>query len=137
MQHPAFVRKTYDETLSLMVQARDYAAYGAGSDCMPGPDASGRLALSCEAMRITARLASVMAWLMRQRAIHNGELQEADVLADGAWLPTDPAGPDPTEGAAPLPFELNRLRDHSRRLYERVARIEALLLEKNDAISGR
>ena len=120
------LHKTYDETLTLLVTARDYMSYAvpaARSDLEPAQ----RLQVSCEAMRVTARLSHVMAWLLAQKAVQAGEitsraaaeayrLSEDDVcLMEGG---TEPPG---------LPAGLKDLLDKSRALYVRVTRLDQLV----------
>jgi regulator of CtrA degradation len=121
MQHPAFVRKAYDETMTLMVEARNYLTY---CDPTASDDTVWGLRRSCEAMRVTARLTNVMAWLMMQRAIEDGEIDEQDAFGDEAWL-----GDHETclgiGDYGQMPAGLQSLLCRSRSLYRRISRIEA------------
>ena len=65
--------KTYDETLALLVTARDYMSYAVPVK-QPDVEPAQRLQVSCEAMRVTARLSHVMAWLLAQKAVQAGEI---------------------------------------------------------------
>lgn len=125
MQHPAFVRKTYDETLGLMVEARNYLIH-VPSGNLPHGDAIGGLRQSCEAMRVTARLTSVMAWLMMQRAAAAGEIAEDEALGSETWLGENEVCLD-SSAPQDLPTGLLSLLERSLLLYVRVARIEARL----------
>ncbi|MBC7906941.1 MAG: DUF1465 family protein, partial [Rhodospirillaceae bacterium] len=60
MQAPAYFRRTYDETLDLMVEARNYMAYAQWRQRERAELTAG-LRMSCEAMRVTSRLTQVMA----------------------------------------------------------------------------
>ncbi len=120
MQHPAFVRKTYDETLTLMVETRNYLSFGEDRHHRP-TDAIAGLRQSCEALRVTARLTTVMAWLMFQRAVQDGEIDEppfdGSTLADSTVCLSD-------DIADHLPRGLQSLLKRSFLLYARVARVE-------------
>lgn len=126
MQHPAFVRKTYAETLDLLVEARNYLGLAGPSVGRSPIESVVGLRHSCEALRVTARLTSVMAWLMMQRAIQRGEVAEEQALAGAAWLDGDPVCL--TEADEPLlPQRLQSLLRRSLLLYVRVSRIEERL----------
>src|SRR5439155_5280933 len=58
----AFFNKTYDETLGLLVEVRDYVADSEPADRRRLAPVIGAK-LSCEALRVTARLTQIMAWL--------------------------------------------------------------------------
>jgi len=130
MQPPTFLRRAYDETLDLLVEARNYLAYGGHRERRPADEIAG-LRVSCEALRVTTRLTQVMAWLMMQRAVVGGEITADEALADhnrlsGAKTCLDVAfGNDET-----LPRGLRSLMDRSFRLYVRIARLEAQMVER-------
>jgi regulator of CtrA degradation len=124
-----FFSRTFDEAMELTREARDYLAeYGDG-------DASGmpeelRMHFSAETMRLTARLTHSMAWLMAQRAAHQGELtfdelKEDDWRLGGHEVCLGPATLDP----AALPPYLRDLLRRSRSLFERIARLDAMIAE--------
>ena len=69
MQDAAFFRGTFDETMGLLVEARNYMRYCERRERKRLGDNVG-LRLNCEAMRVTSRLTQVMAWLIFQKAIH-------------------------------------------------------------------
>jgi regulator of CtrA degradation len=81
-----------------------------------------RVSFSCESLKVTTRLMHIIAWLLTQRAIHNGELRGSD-LSDpqhqlGASAKSDP------EVVARFPFAARALIDASQDLYDRVARLQ-------------
>ena len=83
--HTAFFGRTYDEAMGLLLEARNYVI----ADDMRRSDTTqpaDRLILCCEAMRLTARLTHVMAWLLAQKAVHAGEITHAAV-AEALSLP--------------------------------------------------
>jgi regulator of CtrA degradation len=120
------LHKTYDETLALLVTARDYMSYAVPAK-QPDLEPAQRLQVSCEAMRVTARLSHVMAWLLAQKAVQAGEITSG-AAADAYRLSEDDlclleAG----TGAADLPEGLRDLLDRSRALYVRVTRLDQLV----------
>lgn len=123
----AFFDRTYEEALQLTREARDYIA---GARAARAGDASpdARLAASCEEMRLTARMTQVMAWLMVQRAVHEGEVSRAEAAAEANRLSGQEAClADPVVTEQDLPERLVDLLDRSRHLYERVQRLDAML----------
>lgn len=82
----------------------------------------GRVAFTCESLRVTTRLMHVIAWLLTQRAVAAGELSEGD-----ARHPDRRLGRVATRGdmAISLPNPAQVLIDASHDLYERVRRLDA------------
>ncbi|MDH3241804.1 MAG: DUF1465 family protein [Alphaproteobacteria bacterium] len=123
----AFFEKTYEEATNLLVEARDYIAIEEPAD-LDQMIASDRLRLTRETTRLTARLTTIMAWLLARKAVLAGELTQAEAarppyvlernktLADG-----DPAAYDD------LPQLLSDLMARSHRLYVRVTRLDELV----------
>jgi len=122
---PAFFGRTYHDAMQLLVEAREWLAH-----CEPrerqrlsGP---GRTRLCVETMRLTARLTQMMAWMVAQRAIQQGEMSQHELASRQAEL----AGVRIcTEHAAEmldgLPRGLVSLLERSHALYQRVARLDA------------
>ncbi len=123
----AFFGKTYGEALSLVVEARDYLALSEARDGSDLPPVE-RLVMCSETLRLTARLTQIMAWLLAQRAVHNGEISRDEALAEP--LAEVPHGRHGGWGGARrrdgLPPRLSDLLGRSRRLYVRVARLDEL-----------
>ncbi|MGQ9366755.1 DUF1465 family protein [Azospirillum sp. ST 5-10] len=121
--HPTFFNGPYDETMTLLVEARNYIAYHEAID-QRGRPPHVRLQVSYEAMRVTSRLTQVMAWLLAQKAVHAGEMTEAQAsdgyALTGGEICTDPSGPENEE----LPTGLRSLLERSHRLYMRVERLD-------------
>ena len=128
---PVFFRRTYDEAFNLMIEARDYLR---ASDRIERERAGvvAALRLSAEAMRVTARLTQVMAWLMTQRAVMDGEITLEEALAEANLLSGTLACLDDSyaEDAA-LPGHLRRLLERSLSLYRRIARLEQQILRRS------
>ena len=120
----AYFHRTYDETMALLIEARNYAAYHNEID-QRTMTATDRLHACYEALRVTSRLTQVMAWLLAQKAVHAGELTLEESAGDeyalsGGLVCSDPSGPENQE----LPKGLRRLLDRSHKLYARVLRLD-------------
>lgn len=129
-QSPSPLHKTYDEALSLVVEARNYLAYS--RSMRPGASAAS-LRQSCEAMRMTARLTQVMAWLMAQRAVETGELSLEEACGEQYRLSAADICLDETHDDPDLPEGLRSLMDRSFRLYQRIARLEDMILSRQNS----
>ncbi|MGE5478422.1 MAG: DUF1465 family protein [Bacteroidales bacterium] len=128
MSSPTYFRRTYDETMTLMVEARNYMAYVERRERERAGAMDG-LRMSCEAMRVTSRLTQVMAWLMMQRAVHDGEIDADEALAEANRLSGGEVCWDDSFSAdMALPNGLRSLLDRSLRLYQRVARLEEQMM---------
>ena len=126
----AVIDKTFEDTLDLLVEARNYAAFA------PSARGDGRrtplegLAVAGSRLRVTSRLAGVMAWLLYQKAVGGGEIDEAETLRTLPPLDgVDPCLDDRNDGHLDLPAGLQDLLARSRRLYLRVARLDAMVRE--------
>ena len=131
----AFLDGTYEEVLQLTREARDYFARQEPSDSGKLA-AEARLVASCEAMRLTARLTQVMAWLLVQKAVHAGEMTRIQAAEDRFRLGGQKvcARADPVARDY-LPPRLAELLAQSHTLYSRVARLDAMLGEELGLIS--
>lgn len=130
MQGASYFRHTYDETMGLMVEARNYMAYVERRERERAGLATG-LRMSCEAMRVTSRLTQVMAWLMMQRAVHEGEVSVDEALDENNRLAGEDICLDESFNRdEALPGGLRSLMDRSYRLYVRVARLEEQMLSR-------
>lgn len=115
--------RTYDEAFALLLEARCYAV--SNSARHQGHDPEIRLAHSCESLRLTARLAQIVAWLLAQKAHETGELSAEDLARSEFrlggervcldWRPAD---------EQPLPPALKSLMRRSYDLYCRVRRLD-------------
>ncbi len=120
-----FLCRAYDETMGLLLSARHYCAAVQPREAAPS-DPNDRLHLNCEAMRLTTRLAQVMAWLLAQRAVAEGELS-----AEKARTPDYRLGAheiclaDTTAQVNELSPRLADLMARSLTLFERIARLDS------------
>ncbi|MBE9552004.1 MAG: DUF1465 family protein [Proteobacteria bacterium] len=124
-QAPVYFNGAYDEAFDLLVEARDYvendvAAFKYAAN-PPDP-----VAMTQETMRLTSRLTQVMAWLMAQRAVHEGEIGEEEFVKDkyrleGQNVCLRRAIDEMDED---LPDGLNDLMNRSYSLYSRINRLD-------------
>jgi regulator of CtrA degradation len=123
----AFFGKTFEEAMSLLVEARDYIVVSAAQPPR-GNSAEDQLRIARETMRITTRLTQIMAWLLTQKAVHAGELSTRQAASeeyrlDGQTLCLD----NDDRHRAGLPDTLQALLTRSHALYVRVARLDELV----------
>lgn len=85
-----------------------------------------RVAFACESLKVTTRLMHVIAWLLTQRAILNGELEEA-VRMEERFRLGEAAATNP-DSARSFIAEMRTLILASEDLYERVSRLEQQLV---------
>ena len=124
----AFFNRTFDEAFGLLVDARNYIAYEEPAD-RQSLDPLTRLMMSCEATRMTARLAYIMSWLMVRKAVFAGEITADE--ACGSERRLDGHETCLAEGFAhgsDFPPHFADLLEKSRRLYVRVSRLDELLI---------
>lgn len=123
-----FFTRTFDEARILLHEARDYLGYVADDD-LDGAPPTERLVFVLESSRLTARLVNIMSWLLMQRAVHSGEMDEAEAVAEGPNLQARAKvlGQSPTGGVPPMMAEL---LDRSQKLYVRVARLDEMVRQK-------
>lgn len=123
----ALIERTYNEALGLTRAVRDYIAGPAGGD-KDRLEADAKLVACCEEMRVTARMTEVMAWLMVQRAVQAGEISRAEAARPERRLGgADTCQAEPALPPEDLPPRLAELMDRSRALYDRIARLDAML----------
>lgn len=114
------IEALYTEALVLADEVR--AVFAAGTrEPMAGEDAYMRLALSTEGLKTTTRMMHVLAWLLNQRALFQGELSENQVRLHGA-LPPD-RGSDEGQLALLEPETRDLIAD-TERLHQRIARLD-------------
>jgi regulator of CtrA degradation len=130
-----YFRGTYDEAFNLLVEARNYVQNDVAAfryaENPPDP-----LAMTQETMRLTSRLTQVMAWLMAERAMHEGEIDETEFVKDKYRL----------EGQAvclrraidemddELPDGLSDLMERSYSLYRRIMRLDEKYLDDDSKV---
>lgn len=122
----AFFDSTFEEALALTREARDYLTHAEPRE-RERMTPNDRMLASCEAMRLTSRLTQVMAWLLVQKAVHAGEMSRDEASSQkyrlGGQSVCGESEP-PVDGS--LQPRLADLLERSLRLYQRVARLDAL-----------
>ena len=130
---PVYFRGAYDETFDLLVEARNYVENDVAAfkyaDNPPDP-----MAMTQETLRLTSRLTQVMAWLMAQRALQEGEIGEEEFVRDkyrleGQQVCLKRAIDDMEEE---LPDGLNDLMNRSYSLYSRINRLDEQYVEDDE-----
>ncbi len=126
MRQKAFFSRTYDEAMDLLVEARNYMAFRRGT--LPGgQEPRLRLKTSYESMRVTCRLTQVMAWLLAQRAAHEGELDyDAEAAMFYAVGGESVCLDHNLDEMSDLPRGLQSLLERSHNLYVRVKRLDEM-----------
>jgi regulator of CtrA degradation len=120
-----FLFNLYRETMRLLEDARDYHRHWERQDRAALPLDQG-CAMSRECLSMTARLTSVMAWVMTQRAVHAGEISAEEAANPDNRLLAQSIHTDPViTPRDQVPSRLWRLLDSSYRLYQRVRRMES------------
>ncbi len=135
IQTVTYFDSTFDEALALTREARDYLAYQEKAD-LAELSPVGRMAASCESMRMTARMTQVVAWLLVQRAVHAGDLTREEATLPKYRLAGQEICDDVEPLAAePLPERLAELLARSHQMYRRVARLDAMF-DNHRAFTG-
>ncbi len=125
---PAYLTRTFEETMALLDEARRLFERVQGRK---PTDAYAGLRFHCEAMRVTCRLTQSMAWLLAQKAVHNGEI-DAERMASAPEFrigartvcEDDRYHHDPV-----LPPWMRDLRVRSHAIYQRVIRLDEQIQE--------
>jgi regulator of CtrA degradation len=122
--------RTYDEALDLIVEARNYMVHNRPS-ARRSRLSGDNLRFSCEALRVTSRLTQVMAWLMLQRAVQDGEISAQEACDEknrlsGQSVCLDESGVDDSE----IPAGLRSLLTRSLSLYKRISRLEEMVVAR-------
>lgn len=130
---PMFFRGTYDEAYDLLVEARNYVEHAVPAlrFAAEPPDP---VSVTKETMRLTSRLTQIMAWLMAQRAMHEGEIEEEEFGEDRYRLEGQSVCLKRTiDEMDDLPRGLKDLMDRSYRLYTRIQRLDDQFIRSRSA----
>ncbi|MES2338634.1 MAG: DUF1465 family protein [Pseudomonadota bacterium] len=120
--HRRLIDSLYVESMLLADEARGYFDEAGRSD-REALDALSRVVFSCESMKVTTRLMHVIAWLLTQRAVVNGELRQRDALDPSRRLGDAPQTDE--AAVATLPDAARLMIGASIDLHRRVARFDA------------
>jgi len=119
--------RIYDQSMAMVREAADYLEVEGAIERRDLSQQMGAV-YACESMRLTTRLMQISAWLLAMRAVRQGELTPGDIDARGFRLGArEVCLGGPVRGAGLLPVRLINLLEASKRLYERVARLDQLL----------
>ncbi len=123
------IQKCYDETLTLLIRARDYLMdYEAVNK--EGISQSLCMLHSVESFRVTARLTQVMGTLMAHRSYINGEIDKAEFEAQYHYLEAEKICTFQNDDIIQLlPTQLQVMLGRSLSLYMRIARFEDMFQE--------
>jgi regulator of CtrA degradation len=114
------IEALYTEALLLADDVRAAFALGTHEPIESG-DAMARLALSTEGLKTTTRMMHVLAWLLNQRALFAGELNENQMRRHGALPPDRASNP---QHFAMLEPETRELISETENLHRRIARLD-------------
>lgn len=119
-----FRNPAYNEALELLSEAHSYISYRQTVE-ERHLSAEGRMQVSYQVMRLTARLTQIMAWLMLQRAMQNNEIAAEEAVFDPAiTVSSDVLALDQDDYDLKVPTGLKRLLERSHGLYLRMQRLE-------------
>ena len=125
-QFTKFINRTFDETLQLLEEARDYSMYYWKEDVRGLPDDES-LRVTSEKMRLTARLSGIMAWVMVHRAVAGGEMTAEQAQSGEYHLSAhDVCLTDNRDKPNACSEHLNGLLDRSRDIYSRVIKMDQM-----------
>ena len=128
----AYFDNTFEEALTLAREARNYIVYQDGSE-IAKLDPAARLVVSCESMRVTARVGQIIDWLLVQKAVHAGELSRAEATEAPYRLAGQKVcAQSELVADEKIPLRLAELLERSHNLYARVQRLDAMLDQAAD-----
>ncbi|MFW2852806.1 DUF1465 family protein [Sphingomonas sp. TX0543] len=123
--HRRLIDGLYTEAMLLADEARSYFDEGGRVERETLPPMM-RVSFSCESLKVTTRLMHVIAWLLTQRAVQQGELAPRDALDPSRRL-----GQAPETDAGllrDLPEQARQMIASSIELHRRVSRLDAAQL---------
>jgi regulator of CtrA degradation len=119
------IERAYREAIELALQARTYVRERQHAH-LTRAEPFRSMRISSEALRVTARLTQVVAWLLTEKAASIGEMPAAALEAPSHRIGGGPTVASPKiETADELPAELVDLLNRSWSIYDRVRRLDA------------
>ena len=118
---PRLVDSFYTEAMLLADEARSYFD-DAGREDRISLDPFVRVNFACESLKVTTRIMHIVAWLLTQRAVETGEIQQREGRRPERRL--GHAAESDSEVVALMPDEARRLISASSELYARIKRID-------------
>lgn len=125
-QFAKFINRTFDETMQLLEEARDYSMHDWKEDVRGWPDDK-TMRITSERLRLTARLSEVMAWVMVHKAVASGEMTAEQAQSCEYHLSAHDvclAGNRDQPNA--FPERLGGMLDRGRDLYFRVIKMDQM-----------
>lgn len=130
---PKLLDALYTEAMVLADEARSYFESGCfNDDC--DADANLSVAFSCESLKVTTRLMHCIAWLLNQKALHSGELNEGEAWNHDRALGYATASDGPM--VEQFPEEARQIVMASEELFQRLQRLSARLEREAEAESA-
>jgi hypothetical protein len=119
-----FLRKNYDEALSLLVYARDhFSSNGAREKMLLSPQ--DQLIYTLAVSTVTTQLTSIMSWLMFCRAIENGEISPTKIDNKLFSIPEYSLGVQDSDSCFKILSKSTReILTKSFNIYQRIKRME-------------
>lgn len=124
--HRRLIDSLYTEAMLLADEARAYFDL-VGRNERDGLSALNRVAFSCESLKVTTRLMHIIAWLLTQRAVEAGEIEQRDAMLPSRRL--GEASDTDAETLLAMPKEAAAIIRMSIGLHRRVARLDETLDE--------
>jgi len=116
--------RLYDESFALLVEARNYFAYGEGRN-PPVQLQREQFLFNYHALRLTSRMTQVMAWMLAQRAVQAGEISDAQACGGLYSLGGEKICTEHNDvGEHNLPPSMQQLMSRTHSLYMRVWRLD-------------
>ena len=119
---PAIVEMLYEDALHLAEEARDVFEQQDMRRPVDEEESMLRIAMSCEALRVTTRMMHAIAWLLNHRAYFSGEMTEFQLRRHGRLPPPQPDS-DPHQ-LAMMDLYTRDLIDRTKKLYARIQRLD-------------
>lgn len=125
--------RLFREGMDLVEETAEYLD-GEGRAEAKQLERSSALAYASESMRLTTRLMQSASWLLVHRAVREGEMTARDARDPKYRLGARSVCETNTDVSLLLPEALSSLLERSKRLYERVDRLEASLFDADASI---
>ena len=125
----AFIKSTYDETLTLLVDTREFLNSKPRAKDSGGREPKGLAETMSAISHLTWRMTELMSWLLLQKAIIGGEISREDAATQSSFKLPDIAIDD-TRHDSPdidLPVAMRGLIDRSRRIGDRAITLQDLI----------
>ena len=120
-----FMPRLYDETMHLLVQARNYFNIYSQDD-QQQLNILQRSEYSLVMSRITLRLSTVMSWILARRALHAGQITQEELDAHFRLAFQDECMKNSRLAEDFLPTFVNKLRRETLALYSRIHALDEI-----------